>query len=66
MTGFVRVEGVVEASPRGAVLRLADGDIWRLSGKQNLDGWIGQGVVVEGKPRGRTIEAYYVAAANSA
>ena len=57
----IRLAGIVEASPRGPLLRVDDGTIWRLICDEALDHLLGRAVTVEGIRRGAAIAAYYLA-----
>ena len=56
-----RLAGSIEMSPRGPLLRAADGMRWRLRYSDQLDDLIGNAVIVEGVVTGSVIEAYYLA-----
>jgi len=56
-----RLAGSIEMSPRGPLLRAADGMRWRLRYSDQLDDLIGNAVIVEGVVTGSVIDAYYLA-----
>lgn len=67
MTGeTLRIAGVIEPSPRGPLLRVADGTCWRLIAEDSIDHLFGRRITVEGIRKGGAIDAYYLAPASEA
>ncbi|AOF98563.1 DUF5818 domain-containing protein [Sphingobium sp. RAC03] len=67
MTGkTLRVAGVIQPSPRGPVLRVADGTRWRLIAGDTIDHMLGRCITVEGIRQGGAIDAYYLAPVSEA
>lgn len=65
MTGeTLRIAGVIEPSPRGPLLRVADGTCWRLIVEDAIDHLFGRRITVEGIRKGGAIDAYYLAPAS--
>ena len=56
-----RLAGSIEMSPRGPLLRAADGMCWRIRYSEQLEELIGNAVIVEGVLSGSVIDAYYLA-----
>lgn len=56
----LRLSGIVEASPRGPLLRVEDGTIWRIIVDADVNRLLGRAVIVEGVQQGSAIDVYYV------
>ncbi len=57
----VRMDGMLQASPRGPLIRDADGTLWRLKAEQEIAHLHGRAITVKGVREGIVITAYYIA-----
>jgi len=62
MTGeTLRIADVIEPSPRGPLLRVADGTCWPLIAEDTIDHLLGRRITVECIRKGGAIDVYYLA-----
>lgn len=67
MTGeTLRIAGVVEPSPRGRLLRVANDPCWRLIAEATIDHLPGRRITIEGLRKGGTISTDYLAPSSKA